>query len=293
MTVQATGAMSIIVADIDLSSRDDPARSLFTLTLVTGVLMIAAGLLRLGSFLRFVSNSVMTGFISAVGINIVLGQLGDFTGLRRAGRRPDHEDARPARPPRQVDVADPRRRRRDHRRHRLAAAHPARLARAGGRRVVGGSALAAIFGALGQDVALVGDIADVPRSLPLPQVPRASPRCSVSSSRPLRSRSSAWYRVQACRPDSRTVTAASPTRHRTSSGRAPATSLPGLFQGMPVGGSMSASSLVVSAGAKSRSALLFAGGGDGARHHRCSPMRSNGSRCPPWRGSSSSSGSAP
>lgn len=33
----------------------------------------------------------------------------------------------------------------------------------------------------------------------------------------------------------------------------------GLFQGMPVGGSMSASSLAVSAGAKSRAALLFAG----------------------------------
>lgn len=73
MAVQATGAMSIIVADIDLGGRDDPARSLFTLSIVTGVVMLLAGLLRLGTFLRFVSNSVMTGFVTAVGINIVLG----------------------------------------------------------------------------------------------------------------------------------------------------------------------------------------------------------------------------
>ncbi|MCB0969587.1 MAG: SulP family inorganic anion transporter, partial [Ilumatobacter sp.] len=66
MAVQATGAMSIIVADVDLAGRDDPARSLFTLSIVTGIVMILAGLLQLGAFLRFVSNSVMTGFISAV-----------------------------------------------------------------------------------------------------------------------------------------------------------------------------------------------------------------------------------
>ena len=41
MTVQATGAMSIIVADVDLASRDDPARSLFTLTILTGVVINA------------------------------------------------------------------------------------------------------------------------------------------------------------------------------------------------------------------------------------------------------------
>jgi SulP family sulfate permease len=85
MTVQATGAMSIIVADVDLASRDNPARSLFTLTILTGLVMIIAGLLRMGAFLRFVSNSVMTGFITAVGINIVLGQLNDFSGYDAQG----------------------------------------------------------------------------------------------------------------------------------------------------------------------------------------------------------------
>ena len=87
MAVQATGAMSIIVADVDLAGRDDPGRSLFTLSIATGLVMIVAGLLRLGGLLRFVSNSVMTGFITAVGLNIVLGQVGDFTGYDANGRQ--------------------------------------------------------------------------------------------------------------------------------------------------------------------------------------------------------------
>ena len=81
MAVQATGAMAIIIADVDaIRDASDPARALFTLSFMTGVLMIVAGVLRLGSVLRFVSNAVMVGFVNAVGVNIMLGQLGNFTG---------------------------------------------------------------------------------------------------------------------------------------------------------------------------------------------------------------------
>jgi hypothetical protein len=44
----------------------DASRVLFTLSIMTGVVMLAAGLLSLGSVLRFVSNAVMVGFINAV-----------------------------------------------------------------------------------------------------------------------------------------------------------------------------------------------------------------------------------
>ena len=47
--------------------------------------MIVAGVLRLGAALRFVSNAVMVGFISAVGVNIVLGQLSNLTGYSATG----------------------------------------------------------------------------------------------------------------------------------------------------------------------------------------------------------------
>src|SRR5579863_8004708 len=86
MAVQATGAMAIIVADVPaVHGGDDPARALFTLSVLTGVVMLAAGFLRLGSLLRFVSNAVMVGFISAVGANIILGQLANLTGYKAEG----------------------------------------------------------------------------------------------------------------------------------------------------------------------------------------------------------------
>ncbi len=67
MAVQGTGAMAILVADVpDVHNSDGSARALFTLAMVTGVVMAVAGLLRLGSVLRFVSNAVMVGFINGV-----------------------------------------------------------------------------------------------------------------------------------------------------------------------------------------------------------------------------------
>ena len=86
MAVQATGAMAIVIADVPaVHSASDRARALFTLSVLTGVVMLAAGFLRLGHVLRFVSNAVMTGFISAVGVNIILGQLANLTGYKAEG----------------------------------------------------------------------------------------------------------------------------------------------------------------------------------------------------------------
>ena len=86
MAVQATGAMAIVIADVPaVHSANDSARALFTLSVLTGVAMLAAGFFRLGSMLRFVSNTVMVGFISAVGVNIILGQLANLTGYKAAG----------------------------------------------------------------------------------------------------------------------------------------------------------------------------------------------------------------
>jgi MFS superfamily sulfate permease-like transporter len=85
MAVQATGAMALIVADSDLQTLPDPDRALFTLAIMTGIVMIIAGLLGGGRLVRFVPTAVMTGFITAVGINIVLGQLANFTGYASEG----------------------------------------------------------------------------------------------------------------------------------------------------------------------------------------------------------------
>ena len=47
--------------------------------------MIAAGLLRLGRYTRFVSHAVMTGFLTGIAVNIICGQLGDLTGVAAQG----------------------------------------------------------------------------------------------------------------------------------------------------------------------------------------------------------------
>jgi SulP family sulfate permease len=86
MIVQGTGAMAMVISDVpQVHEAADPDRAVFTLAIVTGAVMLAAGILRLGSALRFVSNAVMVGFMNAVGISIALGQIGNLTGYDADG----------------------------------------------------------------------------------------------------------------------------------------------------------------------------------------------------------------
>ena len=63
----------------------DRSDALFLLTILAGALMVAAGLLRLGRYTRFVSVSVLTGFLTGVAFNIIFGQLGDLLGAPAEG----------------------------------------------------------------------------------------------------------------------------------------------------------------------------------------------------------------
>ena len=79
--------MALIIASVpQISSGGELAVDfLLALSILTGIFMIVAGLLKLGSLLRFIPNSVMTGFINAVAVLIILGQLGDLTGYDPSG----------------------------------------------------------------------------------------------------------------------------------------------------------------------------------------------------------------
>jgi sulfate permease, SulP family len=57
----------------------------FLLAILAGAFKLLLGLLRMGSIIRFVSNSVLTGFLSAAGILIIIGQLGSMMGIPAAG----------------------------------------------------------------------------------------------------------------------------------------------------------------------------------------------------------------
>lgn len=81
MNVSTTGALSVAVGDALVNySGDQKTVALITLALLIGVFQLAAGLLRLGSMIRFVSQSVMTGFITGIALLIILGAIPDVTG---------------------------------------------------------------------------------------------------------------------------------------------------------------------------------------------------------------------
>ncbi|MFZ4809724.1 MAG: SulP family inorganic anion transporter [Ilumatobacteraceae bacterium] len=61
-------------------------QAMFLLTLLAGAAMIAAGIAKLGRYTRFVTQSVMIGFLTGVAVNIVCGQLRDLTGTDPDGR---------------------------------------------------------------------------------------------------------------------------------------------------------------------------------------------------------------
>jgi SulP family sulfate permease len=82
MIVTLTNAMALVTADAlaGLSADTDPIRAMFTLTLLVGAIMFLLGILRLGSVIRFVSAEVMSGFIFATALLIVLGQYDELVG---------------------------------------------------------------------------------------------------------------------------------------------------------------------------------------------------------------------
>ncbi len=259
MAVQATGAMSLVVADADLGSRPDPERALWTLAALTGVVMIVAGLLRGGVLLRFVPSSVMTGFVTAVGVNIVLGQLGDFTGAETSGANRIMRTVDLLIHPWRIDLMT------------LLVGVVTLVLIVGLQRtrlgalglvvaIAVGSLLAGVLGSLfDADVAVVGDIAAVPRSLPLPALPSlgdvpylALPAVSLAFIGLVQG---AAVSAAVPNPDGRPSVAS-----RDFIGQGVGNVVSGLFRGMPVGGSMSASSLVATAGGRTRLSLAFAGG---------------------------------
>lgn len=77
MISAATGAMALLMVGL---VKDHGLQYLLVATVLTGVLQILAGAIRLGSLMRFVSRSVITGFVNALAILIFLAQLPQLIG---------------------------------------------------------------------------------------------------------------------------------------------------------------------------------------------------------------------
>ena len=146
MISAATGAMALVMVTLVKNHGLD---YLFAATVLTGVLQLLAGWARLGELMRFVSRSVVTGFVNALAILIFLAQL-----------------------PELIDVDWPV--------YAMTAAGLAiiyglpRFTRALPSPLVAIVLLTALSMALGLDIRTVGDMGELPDSLPvfaLPNVP--------------------------------------------------------------------------------------------------------------------------
>ncbi|MCW8944602.1 MAG: SulP family inorganic anion transporter [Sedimenticola sp.] len=78
MISAATGAMALLMVTL---VKEHGLEYLLAATLLTGVLQIGAGYLKLGSLMRFVSRSVVTGFVNALAILIFMAQLPELIGV--------------------------------------------------------------------------------------------------------------------------------------------------------------------------------------------------------------------
>jgi sulfate permease, SulP family len=78
MISAATGAMALLMVTL---VKDHGLQYLLAATLLTGILQIGAGYLKLGSLMRFVSRSVVTGFVNALAILIFMAQLPELTNV--------------------------------------------------------------------------------------------------------------------------------------------------------------------------------------------------------------------
>jgi len=78
MISAATAATAVLMVTL---VKEHGLQYLLAATILTGVLQVIAGALRLGSVMRFVSRSVMTGFVTALAILIFLAQLPELTNV--------------------------------------------------------------------------------------------------------------------------------------------------------------------------------------------------------------------
>jgi SulP family sulfate permease len=78
MISAATAAIAVLILPL---VRDHGVEYLFAATILMGVIQVVAGFLRLNLLMQYVSRSVITGFVNALAILIFMAQLPELTGV--------------------------------------------------------------------------------------------------------------------------------------------------------------------------------------------------------------------
>ena len=86
MVIATTSAAALGTAEaLDGVPSGEIDSLLGTLVFLVGIFALLAGVLKLGRYTRFVSHSVMTGFLTGVSLILILSQFGDFVGYPATG----------------------------------------------------------------------------------------------------------------------------------------------------------------------------------------------------------------
>lgn len=234
---------------------DERDNALFLMVILIGVFQIVFGLLKLGQLTRFVSYSVMTGFLAGLAMLLILSQLPTAAGYEAAGSNKLTQAIDLLLHIADINVLS-----------LVLAALTLILAVALSRTRLGHFAsivaiaipsLLVFFLQL-DTVEIVRDISEIPRGFPTPLLPDFSEALNVASGA---ASIALIILVQAAgvsqsvpNPDG---APRSISRDIVAQGAANIAS--GFFRGLPVGGSLSGTSFALVAGARSRWALIFTG----------------------------------
>lgn len=256
MAVVPTAALCLAAGGV-LSTLPPERRvdGLLTLTLLAGLLMLAAGLLRAGGLVRFISRAAMVGFMAGLAVQIILSQLTAVTGYSSTHSNRAAQAVDIVLHPGAVDLATS-----------LVGASTVALYLVLSRTRLRLVAMAVTLVVLTLGVALMGlgsvavveDIASIPDRLPLPELPDLSlaprlllPALALTIIALVQGAGISW-----------TVPNDDGSWGDTSRdfvGQGAANVAGSFFGGGPVGGSAQATALNVRAGARTRWSLVIAG----------------------------------
>jgi SulP family sulfate permease len=235
---------------------DRRADALFLMVALVGVIQIIFGLLQLGRLTRFVSYSVMTGFVAGIAVRTVLTQLPTITGYEPSG---DNEVSKAIDLVMHAGLVD----------LRILAVAGVVLVLAlvlGRTRVDRLSTLVAVvlpslaivlLGVGG--VPAVRDVGEIPTGIPLPSIPSLAALSPDLISAAFAIAVIVLVQGTGVSQSVPNADGSRPSISRDFIAQGAANVASGFFRGLPVGGSLSTTALMMLSGARSRLAPIFAG----------------------------------
>ncbi len=257
MVITTTSAAALAAGSAlqSVSPAQRPA-AVSLLVILVGLVLAAAGIVRLGRYTRFVSYSVMIGFLSGIAVNIICGQLADLTGAPAQGAFALAKAVSVMSHPDRIDLAS------------LLTGLGAlaillvlartRVAPLGALIALVIPTVVVVLASL-DSVARVGDQGDIPRGIPIPHLPEVRLLSFGLVAGALAVAAIVLVQGAGVAEAAPNPGDAQPKPNRDIIAQGLGNLASGLFRGIPVGGSVGQTSLNVTVGARSRWAAIWSG----------------------------------